>query len=195
MSYRAIVMGASAGGLNAIMTIVSALPADFKLPIVVVQHLSPISDSYWISHIDRASAVTVKEADEKEKIEGGVVYVAPPNYHLMIERNETLSLSVDVKVNYARPSIDVLFESAADAYKDQLIGVVLTGSNSDGAAGLRRIKSYGGLAVAQQPDTAESSFMPAAAIEATEVDYILTLSEIAHLLTAMGDTAHSHNTL
>jgi two-component system chemotaxis response regulator CheB len=182
MRYRAVVIGASAGGIHAIKAIITALPRDFQLPVVIVQHLSPISDNYWITLMDGMSLLTVKEADEKEKIRKGTIYIAPPNYHLLIERDETFSLSVDPKVNYARPSIDVLFESAADAYTTQLIGVVLTGANNDGALGLRRIKEQGGLAIVQDPRTAESSSMPEAAIAATPVDYILPLEEIIQLL-------------
>ncbi len=187
--YSAIVMGASAGGLGAIKTIVSVLPADFRFPIAIVQHLSPLTDNYWITIVDRGSALTVKEADEKEPIRSGMVYIAPPNYHLLVERDETLSLSIDQKVNYARPAIDPLFESAAEVYQERLIGIVLTGSNSDGALGLRRIKEYGGLAIVQTPDTAESSYMPMAAIAAADVDYILPLDEIASLLISIHQQA------
>lgn len=182
MKYRAVVIGASAGGIHAIKAIIMALPGNFHLPIIIVQHISPLSDNYWITLMDSLSALTVKEADEKEKIRKGTIYITPPNYHLLIERDETFSLSIDPKVNYARPSIDVLFESAADVYKDHLIGVILTGANSDGANGLRRIKEYGGLAIVQDPATAESASMPAAAIAATQVDYILPLEEIVDVL-------------
>lgn len=182
MKYRAVVIGASAGGIHAIKAIIMALPGNFQLPVIIVQHISPLSDSYWITLMDSLSALTVKEADEKEKIRNGSIYITPPNYHLLIERDETFSLTIDPKVNYARPSIDVLFESAADVYGDQLIGVVLTGSNSDGANGLRRIKEHGGLAMVQDPATAESASMPAAAIAATQIDYILPLEEIIDML-------------
>lgn len=191
MKYRAVVIGASAGGIHAIKAIIMALPGNFHLPIIIVQHISPLSDNYWITLMDSLSALTVKEADEKEKIRKGTIYITPPNYHLLIERDETFSLSIDPKVNYARPSIDVLFESAADVYKDQLIGVILTGANSDGANGLRRIKEYGGLAIVQDPATAESASMPTAAIAATQVDYILPLEEIIDILITL-DQSHSN---
>lgn len=187
MKYRAVVIGASAGGIHAIKAIIMALPGNFRLPVIIVQHLSPFSDSYWITMMNGMSQLVVKEADEKEKIVKGNIYIAPPNYHLLIERDETFSLTVDPKVNYARPSIDVLFESAADAYGNQLIGVILTGANSDGANGLRRIKECGGLTMAQDPDTAESATMPASAIAASRVDYILPLEEIIQLLITMTD--------
>jgi two-component system chemotaxis response regulator CheB len=135
-----------------------------------------------IEILNDKSNITIKEADEKEKIEKRTVYIAPPNYHLMIERNKTFSLSIDELVNYARPSIDVLFESAANAYKNKLIGVILTGSNSDGTAGLKKIKEYGGLTIVQDPKTAESAYMPASAIAAIKPDYILSLEDIINLL-------------
>jgi two-component system chemotaxis response regulator CheB len=182
MHYEAIVIGLSSGGLKALKFIFSALPANFSLPIIIVQHISPRSDNQWITLLNDKSNLNIKEADEKEKIEKGNVYIAPPNYHLMIERNKTFSLTIDERVNYARPSIDVLFESAAEAYKNKLIGVILTGSNSDGANGIKRIKEYGGLAIIQNPETAESSYMPASAIAAIQPDSILALEDIAVLL-------------
>src|SRR5690606_35205527 len=120
---------------------------------------------YWIDILDSMCFLRVKEADEKEKIKPGCVYIAPPNYHLLIEKNETFSLSIDEKVNYARPSIDVLFDSAAYVYYDQLIGVVMTGANHDGAMGLKKIKENGGMTIVQDPETAISRFMPEAAIQ------------------------------
>jgi len=182
MRYEAIVIGVSSGGLNAMKTIFSFLPEKFSIPIIIVQHVSPLSENLWIDLLNKKSLFEIKEADEKEKIESGKVYIAPSNYHLMIERDKTFSLTIDEKVNYARPSIDVLFESAADAYLNKLIGVVLTGSNNDGAKGLKRIKESGGLTIVQDPDTAESSFMPSSAISASIPDFILPLKEIITLL-------------
>ena len=182
MYYEAIVIGTSSGGMNALKSILSALPVDFTIPIIIVQHISPRSDNYWIKLLNNKSKLFLKEADEKEKIEHGKVYIAPPNYHLMIERNKTFSLTIDERVNYSRPSIDVLFESAAEAYKNKLIGIILTGSNNDGTKGIKRIKEYGGLIIAQDPETAESSYMPASAIATNQPDYILSLEEITALL-------------
>jgi len=180
MRYEAIVIGVSSGGMNAMKILFSLLPNDFSIPIIIVQHLSPRSNGKWISLLK--SNLPLKEADEKEKIENGNVYIAPPNYHLMIEREKTFSLTVDERVNFARPSIDVLFESAAEAYHNKLIGMVLTGANSDGTAGLNKIKEYGGLTVVQDPSTAESNYMPASAIRAMQVDHILPLEGIVGLL-------------
>lgn len=182
MRYQAIVIGVSSGGMNALKTIFSLLPKEFKIPIIVVQHLSPRSDSQWIKLLNDKSKVKIKEADEKEKIESGTVYIAPANYHLLIEKNKTFSLTIDERVSFARPSIDVLFESAAEAYTNGLIGVVLTGSNHDGTNGIKRIKEKGGLALIEDPKTAESPYMPASAIAAIEADYILPLEEMARLL-------------
>ena len=180
--YEAIVIGVSSGGMNALKIISSTLPAHFNLPIIIVQHLSAHSDSHWIKLLNEKSHLNVKEADEKEKIEKGNIYIAPPNYHLLIEKDKTFSLTIDERVNFARPSIDVLFESAAEAYKNKLIGIVLTGSNSDGTKGIKRIKDCGGLAIIQDPNTADSEYMPKSAIAAIEPDYIVSLEEIVELL-------------
>ena len=182
MRYQAIVIGVSSGGLNVMKTIFSVLPENFSIPFIIVQHVSPHSENLWIELLNKKSLLEIKEADEKEKIESGKVYIAPSNYHLMIENDKTFSLTIDERVNYARPSIDVLFESAAEAYQNKLIGVVLTGSNNDGAYGLKKIKESGGLTIVQDPDTAESFYMPASAIAATIPDFILPLEEIIQLL-------------
>jgi two-component system chemotaxis response regulator CheB len=182
MQYEAIVIGVSSGGMNAMKIIFSLLPENFSTPIIIVQHVGSHSENVWIKLLNDKSKLEIKEADEKEKIEKGKVYVAPANYHLLIESNKTFSLTIDEKVNFARPSIDVLFESAAEAYQNKLIGVVLTGSNNDGSKGIKRIKEYGGLTIVQQPDTAESSYMPEAAIATIQPDYILTLYDIIMLL-------------
>jgi two-component system chemotaxis response regulator CheB len=147
-----------------------------------VQHISAHSDNLWIKLLNDQNNLSIKEADEKENIEYGKVYIAPPNYHLMIEKDKTFSLTIDERVNFARPSIDVLFESAAEAYKDKLIGVVLTGSNNDGTNGIKRIQECGGLTIIQDPETAESSYMPASAIAVIKPDYILSLEDIIQLL-------------
>jgi two-component system chemotaxis response regulator CheB len=180
--YQIIVIGASAGGPTALAELLPVFPSNYPIPIVIVQHLHPSQDNLFVEHLDRQSALTVKEADEKEPIEAGHAYLAPPNYHLLIEDDRTFSLSVDERVNYARPAIDILFESAVNVYADGVIGVILTGANNDGAQGLRLIKERGGLAIVQDPETAEASFMPQAAITATQVDYVLALPKIAKLL-------------
>ncbi|MBA3035589.1 MAG: chemotaxis protein CheB [Desulfobacterium sp.] len=179
--YEAVVIGASVGGIEALRVIFAFLPAAFKQTIIVVLHLSPQS-SGLAQILSRKFRMIIKEAEEKEKIKGGVVYTAPPNYHLMIEDDKTFSLSVSEQVNYARPSIDVLFETAADVYRESLIGIILTGGNKDGSQGLKKIKELGGLAIVQDPDTAEGDSMPRNAIAVSEVDHILTLDKIGLLL-------------
>ena len=182
MRYEAIVIGVSSGGMNAMKVMFSLLPKDFNTPIIIVQHISAHSDNLWIKLLNDQNNLSIKEADEKENIEYGKVYIAPPNYHLLIEKDKTFSLTIDERVNFARPSIDVLFESAAEAYKDKLIGVVLTGSNNDGTNGIKRIQECGGLTIIQDPETAESSYMPASAIAVIKPDYILSLEDIIQLL-------------
>lgn len=180
--YKAAVIGTSSGGMAALKAILPLLPATFALPVIVVQHVGANADNYWVEVMNEMCALHVKEADEKEPVTAGYIYVAPPNYHLLVETDRTLSLSVDEKVNFARPSIDVLFESAALAYKEQLIGIVLTGANHDGAKGLKKIKEKGGLAIVQDPASADSAYMPSAAAAAAQPDYIVPVKDIAPLL-------------
>ncbi|MBN1139071.1 MAG: chemotaxis protein CheB [Anaerolineae bacterium] len=184
--HQVVVIGVSAGGMAALEELLPAFPATYPWPIVVVQHLHPVQDTSFIQRLNEKSALTVKEADEKEPLEAGHAYFAPPNYHLMIEDDRTFALSVDEKVNYARPAIDVLFESAADVYGDGVIGVILTGANEDGAQGLRMIKARGGVAIVQDPKTAQVPLMPQAAIAAIQVDHVLTLPEIVTWLVEKG---------
>jgi len=187
MKYNAIVIGVSSGGMSALKYIFSELPVSFSIPIIIVQHISAHSDNEWINLLNDKSNLTIKEADEKEKITTGKVYIAPANYHLMIEKDKTFLLTIDKRVNFARPSIDVLFESAALAYRDKLIGIILTGANNDGTKGIKIIKELGGIVIIQDPKTAESPTMPASAIEAVQTDYILSLEKIVQLLIKMTD--------
>ncbi len=179
--YETVVIGASTGGIDALRTIFSFLPADFKQAIIVVLHLSPQSRALP-QVLNRQCRMVIKEAEEKEEIRGGVIYIAPANYHLMVEEDKTFSLSLEGPVNYARPSIDVLFETAADVYGENLIGIILTGGNKDGSQGVKKIKKGGGLAIVQDPSTANVDSMPRAAIAASEVDHILSLDKIGLLL-------------
>ncbi|MBS4056612.1 MAG: chemotaxis protein CheB [Bacteroidetes bacterium] len=191
MSYHAIVIGSSAGGLHALKTIITGLDASFNIPVMIVQHMSPQSDNFMSRYLNQLSHLQIKEADEKEPIRQKHVYIAPPNFHLLIEEDKTLSLTVDEKVNYARPSIDVLFESAAYAYGKNLIGIVLTGANSDGSAGLKKIQEAGGLAIIQQPQTAEVSIMPQSAFDACPQAIVLSLEEIASFLNRLNNDTQS----
>jgi two-component system chemotaxis response regulator CheB len=182
MRPTAIVIGSSAGGLQALKTIFSLFREDFSIPIIVVQHISPYSDNYITTYLNRICKVNFKEANEKEVIESGTIYFAPPNFHLLIEDNFTFSLSTEERVNFARPSIDILFETAAFVYGKNLVGIVLTGANNDGSAGLRKIKEFGGITIVQDPKTAEVDTMPSCAIKESKIDYILSLKEISKLL-------------
>jgi two-component system chemotaxis response regulator CheB len=182
MKYKAIVIGVSAGGLEALKTILPELPGDFPSPIIVVQHRHPFSDDSLEKAMNDLCKVNVQQINDKTSILPGSVYFAPPNYHVMIEEDMTFSLTLDAAVNFSRPSIDVLFESAADVFGEHLIGIVLTGANKDGSEGLLQVKKKGGLAIVQDPETAAVDAMPLAAIAATKVDYILKLDLIAEML-------------
>ena len=187
MRYKAIVIGTSAGGIEATVHILSKLPAWFPLPIVLVQHLHKDQDRSLVQFYNERTQLNVEEAEEKERVQPGYVYVAPPDYHLLLERDETFSLSVDDKVNYSRPSIDVLFESAADVYGSHLVGVLMTGANHDGALGLQRIKAQGGLTVVEDPATAKFSEMPKRALACTDVDYVLSLDDLSNFLLSFAE--------
>ncbi len=177
-----IVVGVSQGGLEALGILLGALPQGFEKSIIIVQHRAADSDSYLSEHLNLISPLQVKEAQDKEPILPGVAYVAPADYHLLVEKQGTLSLSDDERVNYTRPAIDVLFDSAADCYGPRLMGVVLTGNNSDGARGLKTIKDLGGTTVIQDPEDAQVPAMPLAAQAITQIDHTLSLVGIAKLL-------------
>jgi two-component system chemotaxis response regulator CheB len=179
--FEAVVIGASAGALEALSAILPHLPGDYPLPLLVVVHLPPDRESLMVSLMASRCQVDVREAEDKAPIEAGVVF-APPDYHLLVEAGGRISLSTEEPVHFSRPSIDVLFETAADAYGAGLIGVVLTGANSDGARGLRAIEDAGGVALAQQPDRAYASAMPRAALAACLRARALSLDEIAAYL-------------
>jgi two-component system chemotaxis response regulator CheB len=179
MTYELVVVGASAGGLHAVRTLLRDLPADIGVAVAVAQHRSADSMRGSLESIlQEQTRMHVLEAGDKDPIEPGHVYLAPPDYHLLVEPG-SFALSIDERVQYARPSIDVLFESAADAYRERVIGIVLTGSNEDGAAGLAAVKRAGGVAIVQDPGTADWREMPEAALKRTAADAVLPLEEIA----------------
>ena len=180
-SCELVVIGASWGGLHAVSTILAGLPADFPAPVVIVQHRQEDAKDLLSGLLDRHGPLTVREADDKTKLSAGCVLIAPPGYHVLIEHGH-LELSTEAQVRFSRPSIDVAMETAAHAYGDRAIGVVLTGANEDGAAGLAEIRRLGGIAVAQDPDTAEKAIMPAAAIAAADPQHVRRLEDIAPLL-------------
>ena len=177
----AIVIGASSGGVEALSVLLPSLPARLRLPVFVVLHLPPDRPSRLADIFSRKCAVPVREAEDKLPVEAGTVYFAPPDYHLMLDVGPTLALSADEAVNYSRPSIDVLFESARDIYGHRLLAMLLTGASHDGAAGIHAIRFAGGCAVVQRPDTAQAPLMPESALKRGPVDFVLTLEEIAAL--------------
>ncbi|MCY7371173.1 MAG: chemotaxis protein CheB [Polaromonas sp.] len=181
----AVVIGASAGGVEALIEILPGLPADYPLAVVVVLHQAEQHASVLPELFARRARLAVRQPVDKEPLQPGTLYFAPPGYHLLIETNRSLSLSCDAPVLFSRPSIDVLFESAADAFGRALVGVLLTGANADGAAGLARIAQQGGLTVVQDPAEAHSPDMPGAAIALRTPDFVLPLAGIGRLLAGL----------
>jgi two-component system chemotaxis response regulator CheB len=179
--FQALVIGGSAGSLNGLLRLFSRFRV-FRLPVIIGVHLHPNDGGEFVAYFASKVTLPVREVVDKEKIQGGTIYFSPANYHLLVERDATFSLSIDGKVNYSRPSIDVLFDSAAAAWGEALIGIILTGASADGAAGIRSIKRFGGLTIAQSPEEAEFSFMPGAAINTGCVDKILTINQMVKLL-------------
>ncbi|HBB91017.1 MAG: hypothetical protein A2X22_04675 [Bacteroidetes bacterium GWF2_49_14] len=184
-NYDAIVIGTSAGGLDALGVILPAIHTRIPVPILIVQHISASSDSFIVTYFDRLCTLTVVEGSEKAPLLPGHVYFAPPDYHMLVEEDRTLSLSNDEKVNYSRPSIDVLFETASWVFRSRLIGIILTGANWDGAHGLALIGLSKGLTIVQNPLNSAVSRMPEAAIETRKPDYILNLDEIGPLINSL----------
>ena len=178
MQRAIIVLGTSWGGLNAVRVILGGLPTGIGLPIVVVQHRHRDSDGMLAELLQDVTSMPVAEVEDKDRVEPGRVFIAPPNYHLLIDDGH-FALSTEEAVRFSRPSIDVTFTSAADEYGAGTIGVVLTGANDDGARGLRRIVDRGGLAIVEEPATAEIATMPAAALRAVPTAAVLPVSAIA----------------
>ena len=181
-SFKAVVVGVSTGGVSALKMVLGALPADFPIPILVVTHITPDSDDGLAVLLNTLCAIRVKEADEQETLAPGTVYLAPANYHLLVEQGGTLALSIDPPVNFARPAVDVLFESAADVYGPALIGVIMTGAGFDGSNGLLKIKTSGGVTIVQDPADAEMDSMPKSALKMLKADYVVHLKKIPGLL-------------
>jgi two-component system, chemotaxis family, protein-glutamate methylesterase/glutaminase len=180
-SPQIIVIGCSLGGMKALQTIFSALTPEFCVPMAIVQHRHKASNEGLPSFFRRVTNLRVVDVEDKQWIKPGYVYLAPADYHLLVEKG-SFSLSVDLPVGHSRPSIDVMFESAADAYRDRVLGIVLTGANADGAEGARQIKKHGGIVVVQDPETAEAPAMPQATVDAVRVDRILPLERIGPFL-------------
>ena len=179
---EAVVIGGSAGVLEVLRIVLAALPAHLTIPVLVAVHLPARSTALVHESLQPVSVLPMSQVDDKEPLEGGHVYFAAPGYHLLIETDRHAALSIDEPVHYSRPSIDVLFDSASDAYGSALVGVLLTGASADGAAGLRAIHDRGGLTVIQHPDTCEAAAMPQAALDLFRPDYVLAPAAIAGLL-------------
>ena len=182
---EAIVVGASAGGVEALLSIFGELPTDFGLPIVAVLHLPDERRSQLADVFARRLRIPVKEARDKELIKAGTLYFAGPGYHLSVEQDRSLSLSQEDRVHHSRPAIDYLFSSAADAYGTGLLAILLTGANQDGARGLAHVKQSGGTTVVQDPTEARIAVMPLAALALHTPDHILTLGRIGSLLASL----------
>lgn len=181
-AYEAIVVGGSSGGIDALMTLLPLLPSRLRAAMLIVLHLPRDRPSLLAGIFSERCALPVREAQDKEAIAPGTVYVAPPDYHLLVDHGPGIVLSVDAPVHFSRPAIDVLFESAADLYGDRVIGVLLSGANEDGAAGLHAIHAAGGLVVVQDPASALVSTMPQAALQRTRAHHTLPPAGIAALL-------------
>lgn len=186
---EAVVIGASVGGVQALLTLLSDLPASFRLPMVAVLHLPDDRDSELAEIFQHRLSIAVREAADKESIAPATLYFAGSGYHLSVERDRSFSLSCEAPVQYSRPSIDVLMESAADAYGASLAGILLTGANFDGAAGLAKIRQRGGLTVVQNPGESQVPTMPEAAIRKRQPHLILTLGDIRRLLLQLDNTS------
>ncbi len=184
-AFDVVAVAASAGGLMAINEVLSPLPPDFRAALVVVQHLDPRHRSLMAEILSRRTVLQVKQAEEGDCLQPGKVYIAPPNRHLLVNPDGTLSLSQSELVHFVRPSADLLFESVAASYRERAIAVVLSGTGSDGAMGVQAIKKMGGTAIVQDQRTAEFSGMPAAATQTGVVDFILPLAEISSALVTL----------
>lgn len=197
LPYDIVAIGASWGGVEMLVQIVRQLPQDWPLPVVIVQHQHPNSGTALQYILGRLTALPVVDVEDKEAIVPGCIYIAPANYHLLVESNRSFSLNVTAPVHFSRPSIDVTFESMARVFHERCIGIILTGANEDGAAGMKRIRAEGGHTLAQAPSTAEAPAMPAAAIATGAVDVVLDPLEIVphlqHVLSMGRDDAAKHS--
>jgi two-component system, chemotaxis family, protein-glutamate methylesterase/glutaminase len=182
VNYDLVVVGGSWGGMRAVEAVLEGLGEDTPAAVVVGLHRGPAAGERLAGLLQRYTALPVREGEDKDELLPGTIYLAPADYHTLIEGDGTLALSTEERVQYARPSIDVLFRSAAEAYRERCVGVVLTGANEDGADGLRRIKELGGVAIVQDPGSAERHEMPTAAIAASGADVVLRLEEIGLFL-------------
>lgn len=188
-ALEAIVLGGSTGSIDALSQILPALAADYPIPIAVTLHVPPREPSVLVAVLAGMTAVAVREAGDKDSFAGPGVHVAPPDYHLLIESKRSFALSADEPVHFSRPSIDVLFETAADAFGPAVAGVLLSGASEDGARGLLRIRRAGGATVVQSPETASARTMPDAAIRLEAAEHVLSPADIGRFLASLGEEA------
>lgn len=179
---KAFIIGGSAGSLDVLLKVLPNVRIDIPFPIIIVVHRKHGTDSLLPALLSTRTQLRVKEVDEKEVIMPGTVYIAPSDYHLLIEQNETFSLDYSEKINYSRPAIDVTFQTAAEVYKTKLACMLLSGSNSDGVNGLKCVKSWGGTALIQDPDSAQVAYMPAQAQLNVEIDRVLMIEAMAEFI-------------
>ncbi len=187
LAIKAIVVGASAGGIEAMMQLFSPLPPDYPLSIISVIHMPDNHDSHLAEVFQQWTRIKVEDAEDKATIQNGRLYFAPAGYHLLVEEDATFSLSCEMPVNYSRPSIDLMMQTAAQAYGSGLLGILLTGANLDGAMGMKSIKQHGGVTIVQAPLEAKSGTMPKEAIKLQTPDLIQGLTEIKNMLLRLGD--------
>ncbi|MHA6697335.1 chemotaxis protein CheB [Chryseobacterium sp. A301] len=187
---KALVIGGSAGSLNILFKFLPSLSASLLFPIILVVHRKAGKEEMLTELLASKTQLKVKEAEEKETLEASTLYIAPPGYHLLMEKDRTLSLDASEKVNFSRPSIDVSFESAADTFEEGLVALLLSGANSDGTSGLQKVKERGGLTLVQDPESAQVSFMPQNAIDHAPIDHVLKPEQIAPLLNSLNDDSY-----
>jgi two-component system chemotaxis response regulator CheB len=182
---KLIIIGGSSGSLQVVIHILSTLPDDYPIPVLLIIHRGNSSDSMLLDLLTLKSNLTVREVEEKDKIIHSCVYLAPPDYHVLVEKDETFTLDYSEKLNYSRPSIDVSFISAAEVYSKNLTGILLSGANEDGAEGLKKIKEQGGHTIIQHPDDAMVNYMPVQASHKSKIDEVLNTDEIANYLISL----------
>ncbi|UHG90389.1 chemotaxis protein CheB [Spirosoma oryzicola] len=189
ISCKAVVIGGSAGGLDVLLKVLPSLSTSFSFTVIIVLHRKNSVDSTLESLLASRTKIPVKEVEDKDGISPGTIYIAPADYHLLIEPDLTFSLDDSEKVNYSRPSLDVTFESAADVFGPELVGILLSGANADGTQGLVAVKKAGGTTVVQKPETAQTPFMPQQAIANAPVDSILDIPELIALVNSLNKPA------
>ncbi|RCR67941.1 chemotaxis protein CheB [Larkinella punicea] len=182
---KAVVIGGSAGSIEVLLKLLPALSSPLSLVIMIVLHRKNSTDSSLADLLSSRTTIRVQEVEDKDPVVPGTIYLAPADYHLLIEKDEVFSLDDSEKVNYSRPSLDVTFESAADVYGSSLVGILLSGANADGTAGLNLIKARGGVLIAQKPETAQAAFMPQHAIQNAPIDRVLDVEEMAVFINSL----------